>query len=186
MEFCTDGDIERWPAGFSGYKCIISVGHDEYYSAIERVALEKFSASGGRLAFFSGNLATWQTRFADATEANKAASSTDDGSRELEGYNFAASGGDGLEGDYMICYKQYLHRQSTTDKSDPLRITGFTQHPLVGTCPINALTMLGAAQGGYHRSHGQIMDGSGAFTLKMAGTWITAGLGTTLTVFARM
>ena len=30
--------------------------------------------------------------------------------------------------------------------------------------------------GGYHKSHGQVMDGSGAFTLLRPGTWVTAGL----------
>jgi hypothetical protein len=58
-----------------------------------------------------------------------------------------------------------------------MRCTGFTQHPVVtGGRPINQLTGLGAANGGYHRSHGQVMDGSGGFTIVRPNSWLTAGL----------
>lgn len=56
----TDFDVETWPAGFDDYKCIVSVGHDEYYSATERTQLQRYSDGGGNIAFFSGNLAVWQ------------------------------------------------------------------------------------------------------------------------------
>jgi hypothetical protein len=59
----TDFDVETWPAGFDDYKCIVSVGHDEYYSAMERTQLQRYSDGGGNIAFFSGNLAVWQVFF---------------------------------------------------------------------------------------------------------------------------
>ena len=63
VEFGTDLDVELWPEGFSDYAMIVSVGHDEYYSAGQRAAMERYTAhEGGHIAFFSGNLAVWQTR----------------------------------------------------------------------------------------------------------------------------
>ena len=94
--------VERWPEGFDNYKLIVSVGHDEYYSATQRVAMQRFvdGSVGGRIAFFAGNLATWQTRFDGSAEADAAAAGAE-GARELEGYDFVAAGGADLEGDYM-------------------------------------------------------------------------------------
>ena len=77
----------------------------------------------------------------------------------------------------MICYKQYHKRQPDKIKSDPTRCTGFSQHPVVtGGKPINGLTGLGPAGGGYHRSHGQLLNDSGGFTILTADTWLTRGL----------
>ena len=62
VEFGTDLDVELWPEGFDDYAMIVSVGHDEYYSAGQRAAMERYTEGGGHIAFFSGNLAVWQTR----------------------------------------------------------------------------------------------------------------------------
>ena len=62
VEFGTDLDVELWPDGYDDYAMIVSVGHDEYYSAGQRAAMERYTAQGGHIAFFSGNLAVWQTR----------------------------------------------------------------------------------------------------------------------------
>ena len=47
------------------YKLVLSVGHDEYWSAPMRDHLEKFIADGGNVAFFSGNTCCWQVRSED-------------------------------------------------------------------------------------------------------------------------
>ena len=61
--------------------------------------------------------------------------------------------------------------------SDPARCTGFSQHPVVtGGKPINGLAGLGSAAGGYHRSHGQLLNDSGGYTILTPDTWLTAGL----------
>lgn len=44
---------------------MLSVGHDEYWSAAMRDNLEKYIADGGNVAFFSGNTCCWQVRSED-------------------------------------------------------------------------------------------------------------------------
>ena len=46
-----------------GHNAYISVGHDEYWSAQMRDAVEDFVDAGGHAAFFSGNTSFWQIRF---------------------------------------------------------------------------------------------------------------------------
>ena len=43
--------------------------------------------------------------------------------------------------------------------------------------PENQLTGVGFLWGGYHKSHGQLMDGSGAFTVHRPEHWLFAGTG---------
>jgi len=49
-------------------------------------------------------------------------------------------------------------------------------HPLVGR-PENALLGVGFLFGGFHLSHDQIMDGTGAFTVRRPDHWVFAGTG---------
>ena len=44
---------------------MLSVGHDEYWSAPMRDHLEEFIGDGGNVAFFSGNTCCWQVRSED-------------------------------------------------------------------------------------------------------------------------
>ena len=54
-------DIDRDPTALDGYACVITCGHDEYWSSKGRDALARFLASGGRHARFGGNI-MWQVR----------------------------------------------------------------------------------------------------------------------------
>ena len=65
LEYAVNHDLETWPDGFGNYRLILSVGHDEYWSAPMRDNLERFIATGGNTAFFSGNSVCWQVRFED-------------------------------------------------------------------------------------------------------------------------
>lgn len=47
----------------AGYPVYLSVGHDEYWSAQMRDAVEGYVEGGGNAAFFSGNTSFWQVRF---------------------------------------------------------------------------------------------------------------------------
>lgn len=74
----------------------------------------------------------------------------------------------------LVCYKQSFG-------DDPLYATG--PHKLLSTLwshylvdrPENQLTGVGFLWGGYHRSHGQLMDGSGSFTVHRPDHWLFAG-----------
>lgn len=59
-------DLDRDPNVLDGYTCVITCGHDEYWSASGRAVLSEFLAAGGRHARFGGNI-MWQVR-ADAQE----------------------------------------------------------------------------------------------------------------------
>ena len=144
LDFAANNDLEFHPELLSSYKLVLSLGHDEYWSAPMRDHLESFIAEGGNVAFFSGNTCCWQIR----NEAKGRAST---------------------------CWKQNFH-------SDPVYqarkgndfLSSLWSHHLVGR-PENTLTGVGFLWGGYHRSHGQYMDGSGAYTVHRPEHWVFAG-----------
>lgn len=47
------------------YKCVVIVGHDEYWSRNMRLAMDNWIETGGKLARFAGNF-LWQVRLEDA------------------------------------------------------------------------------------------------------------------------
>ena len=57
-------DLDRGATVLDGYACVLTCGHDEYWSASGRAVLADFLATGGRHARFGGNI-MWQVR-ADA------------------------------------------------------------------------------------------------------------------------
>jgi hypothetical protein len=69
IDVATSTDLHADSLCLAEYKAMLSVGHDEYWSWEMRDAVEAFVASGGNVAFFSGNNACWQIRFdADAAQ----------------------------------------------------------------------------------------------------------------------
>ncbi|MGZ4784356.1 MAG: N,N-dimethylformamidase beta subunit family domain-containing protein [Acidimicrobiales bacterium] len=56
-----DGDLEL----LSPYGLVLSVGHDEYWSAETRANLAAYVAQGGNLAFFGANTCWWRIRYDD-------------------------------------------------------------------------------------------------------------------------
>ena len=57
-------DLHRDPELLSRYACAVFVGHDEYWSAEMRDAVDAFVETGGKAARFAGNF-LWQTRIED-------------------------------------------------------------------------------------------------------------------------
>ena len=65
-DYCTDVDLHRDGAGLlTPYRLMVSVGHDEYWSARMRDALDGFVTAGGNAAFFGGNTCWWRIVFHD-------------------------------------------------------------------------------------------------------------------------
>jgi hypothetical protein len=56
-------DVEAHPELLKNHKLFISSGHDEYWTAGERSAVEAAREAGVNLAFFSGNEVFWKTRY---------------------------------------------------------------------------------------------------------------------------
>ena len=146
LEYATNGDLESRPELLKAYRLVLSVGHDEYWSAPMRDHLEQFIIAGGNVAFFSGNTCCWQVRAEDGGQA-------------------------------LTCWKQNF-------QSDPVyaarqgyaTLSSLWSHHLVKR-PENQLTGVGFLWGGYHKSHGQLMDGSGAFTVHRPEHWLFEGTG---------
>jgi hypothetical protein len=145
LDYAVNSDLEFHPELLKHYKLVLSVGHDEYWSAPMRDHLEKFVASGGNVAFFSGNTCCWQVRSEDAGRA-------------------------------LVSYKQAYRADPFFKKGEYPLLSTLWSHHLVRR-PENALTGVGFLWGGYHRSHGQLMDGSGAFTVHRPDHWLFEGTG---------
>jgi lysophospholipase L1-like esterase len=143
LEYATNLDLERRPEMLKAYKLVLSVGHDEYWSAGMRDHLEKWIGEGGNVAFFSGNTCCWQVR-------------------------------PSKNADMLICYKQAYRADPLYAQGQRALLSTLWSHHLLAR-PENSLTGVGFLHGGYHKSHGQLMDGSGAFTAHRPDHWIFAG-----------
>jgi hypothetical protein len=145
LDYAVNSDLEFHPEILEHYRLVLSVGHDEYWSAPMRDNLETFIGKGGNVAFFSGNSVCWQVR------------SEDDGAA-------------------LVCWKQWYNQDPVYASGDHRLLTSLWSHHLVGR-PENTLTGVGFLHGGYHKSHGQFMDGSGAFTVHRPEHWLFEGTG---------
>ncbi|MSU58338.1 MAG: hypothetical protein EXS35_09180 [Pedosphaera sp.] len=145
LDYAANADLEFRPELLPHYRLVLSVGHDEYWSAPMRDNLEKFIGDGGNVAFFSGNTCCWQVR-------------SEEGGRAL------------------TCWKENFHKDPVYPTGDHRLLTSLWSHHLVKR-PENQLTGVGFLWGGFHLSHGQFMDGSGAFTVHRPEHWIFEGTG---------
>lgn len=145
IDYCANDDLEFHPELLEPYKLVLSVGHDEYWSAPMRDHLEAFIGRGGNVAFFSGNTCCWQVR-------------SEEGGRAL------------------TCWKQGYSQDPLFPTGDHRTLSTLWSHHLVKR-PENQLTGVGFLHGGYHLSHGQFMDGQGAFTAHRPGHWAFEGTG---------
>ena len=62
LDYAVTTDLEFHPELLQHYKLVLSVGHDEYWSAGMQDNLESFIANGRNAAFFSANSVRWQVR----------------------------------------------------------------------------------------------------------------------------
>ena len=69
MSYTTDVDMERNSTLItpSKHKILLSVGHDEYWSAGQRNSFQNARDAGVHLSFFSGNEVYWKVRWEDNT-----------------------------------------------------------------------------------------------------------------------
>jgi hypothetical protein len=65
LDYCTDLDLHQDPTLLKPYNLLLSVGHDEYWSAGMRAAVDRFVQDGGNMAYFSGNIAFFRIHFTD-------------------------------------------------------------------------------------------------------------------------
>jgi len=65
FDYAVSSDLERDPDIAAGYDVLLGVGHDEYWSAGQRAALEQHIERGGNYVTMSGNTMFWQVRLED-------------------------------------------------------------------------------------------------------------------------
>ena len=64
-EFCTDLDLHADPELLLRYRLLVAAGHDEYWTAPTRDAVEDFVAGGGNAAWFGASLCWWRAHLVD-------------------------------------------------------------------------------------------------------------------------
>jgi hypothetical protein len=62
FDYAVSSDLERVPETVAGYDVVLGVGHDEYWSAGQRAAIEGHVRGGGNYVSLSGNTMFWQVR----------------------------------------------------------------------------------------------------------------------------
>ncbi|WP_305784101.1 DUF4082 domain-containing protein [Symbioplanes lichenis] len=67
LSYTTNVDSDRRGQLISNHKVFVTNGHDEYWSAAQRLHVEQARDAGTHLAFFSGNDVYWRTRYEPST-----------------------------------------------------------------------------------------------------------------------
>jgi hypothetical protein len=151
LGYATSQDLDRDPDLLAGYPAYVSVGHDEYWTAGMRDAVEQYVDGGGNAAFFSGNTAFWQARFEDD-------------------YACLVCHKTGFENDPV-----YI---DATQESVVAQVPGLTtmwSDPLVGR-PEHQMTGVTFTRGGYARMPNSPY-GSGGYTICRPDHWAFTSLG---------
>lgn len=148
FDYAVSTDLEHDPEALRGYDTVVCVGHDEYWSAGQREAVENHVRQGGHLTTFSGNTMYWRVR--------------------LE------SGGDGLS---MVCHKYSAHLDDPVlAAGHPEDLSGMWADPLVGR-PEWTLLGAGSTFGLYHRFGAATPRGVGGFVVYRDDHWMFDGTG---------
>lgn len=147
FDYAVSADLDADPDLLAGYDLVMCVGHDEYWSAGQRRAVERHIERGGNLATFSGNTSFWQVRLED-----------------------------GERGPAMVCHKYRAHLDDPVLETDPARMTGMFADPIVGD-PEWAMLGAGSAFGLYHRFGQATARGVGGFIVYRDDHWLVDGTG---------
>ncbi|HEX9243809.1 MAG TPA: N,N-dimethylformamidase beta subunit family domain-containing protein [Anaeromyxobacter sp.] len=111
LVYVTNVDLDRDPSLLAGQRLFVSLGHDEYWTAPARDAVEAALAAGTSAAFLSGNAIFWQARLEPSRSG-------------------------GGERRTLVCYKQQS-RTRDPRRGTPLETTQWREPPV--NRPENAL-----------------------------------------------
>jgi hypothetical protein len=150
LDMAASSDLAAHPEVADGYDLILSIGHDEYWSAGQRSTIEAHIARGGHLASFSGNTCFWQVQL------------TTDAAGEPDGY---------------VCMKYSAHTSDPVLGTPAERtMSGMWADPIVGN-PEWKFLGAGSAYGLYSRFGTAMPRGAGAFTVYRHDHWMFEGTG---------
>ncbi|HUF97955.1 MAG TPA: N,N-dimethylformamidase beta subunit family domain-containing protein [Ilumatobacter sp.] len=150
FDYAVSSDLARLRASgdLTRYRAIVSVGHDEYWSADQREAVEAFVADGGNVASLSGNTMFWQVRPEPAAHG----------------------------GTTMVCHKYSAHRTDPLAATNPTAMTGMWADPEVARPESNFLGAA-SLYGLYHRFGQATARGVGGFVVHRDDHWMFADTG---------
>lgn len=139
-------DLDTDPGALDGYDLVLSIGHDEYWSAGQRDAVERHVERGGNLVSCSGNTMFWQVRIERSDRATN-----------------------------MVCHKYAAHvADPVVAAGSPTLMTGMWCDPLVGR-PEWTFLGAGSAFGLYHRFGAATPRGVGGFIVYRPDHWLLDG-----------
>ena len=157
FDYAVSSDLDHNPALVEGYDLLLSIGHDEYWSARQRNTVEDHVKAGGRFVSFSGNTMFWQVRLEPATNPDN---------EPNDGTNL---------GETMVCYKYSAHTDDpVVAAGSPEQMSGMFADPLVGR-PEASFLGGGSAWGLYNRFGKAVARGAGAFTVHRHNHWLFDG-----------
>ena len=148
FDYAVSTDLEADPSLLDDRAVVISIGHDEYWSAGQRDAVERHVAAGGAFVSCSGNTMFWQVRIERGADATN-----------------------------MVCHKYRAHLDDpVVAQGHPDLMTGMWADPLVGR-PEWSLLGAGSAFGLYHRFGNATARGVGGFIVYRPDHWLLEGTG---------
>lgn len=163
MAISTDLDLD--PGALDGYDLVVSAGHDEYWSAGQRDAVEAHVRRGGHFVSFSGNTMFWQVRI-ERGDPNPDTDPNPDIGPAID--ERAVD---------MVCHKYSAHLDDpVVTAGSPELMTGMWCDPLVGR-PEWRFLGAGSAFGLYHRFGTATARGVGGFIVYRPDHWLLAGTG---------
>jgi fibronectin type 3 domain-containing protein len=71
VSYASGLDTDRYSQELLEHRMFMSVGHDEYWSAGQRAAVESARHAGVNLSFFSGNEVYWKTRWEPSLDSSR-------------------------------------------------------------------------------------------------------------------
>ncbi len=147
FDYAISTDLDAEPGLLDDRDLVISVGHDEYWSADQRNAVETYVAAGGSFVSCSGNTMFWQVRIEHDDATN------------------------------MVCHKYRAHLDDPVVAAGrPELTTGMWADPLVGR-PEWGFLGAGSAFGLYHRFGNATARGVGGFIVYRPDHWLVEGTG---------
>ncbi len=150
LHCAASSDLAHDPTALDGYTLVVGAGHDEYWSAAQRDAVEAHVAGGGNYASFSGNTMFWQVRLEDEESG---------------------------QGRSMVCHKYSAHKVDPVLGTAAERsMSGMWGDPVVKR-PEWTFLGAGSAFGLYSRFGLATPRGSGAFTIYRQDHWMFEGTG---------
>ena len=146
IDLLASTDLEQHPDALDGYSLVLGVGHDEYWSAGQRSAIEAHVQRGGHYASFSGNTMFWQVRIIEQP-----------GGPAMIGHKYTAH-----------------HDDPVVGSEDQPSMSGMWADPLVGR-PEWSFLGAGSAFGLYARFGAGTPRGVGGFIVYRSDHWLFAG-----------